>query len=94
MTLIELKKIFLLELKETFPVEEIESFFFLLTKHHLNKRRLDFALQPDFNVDAQTMVLFEAALAQLKKEFPIQYIIGNTEFLGLTFEVNQHVLIP
>jgi len=94
MTLIELKKIFLHDLKESFPVEEIESFFFLLTEHHLNKRRLDFALQPDFNVDAQTMVLFEAALTQLKKEYPIQYIIGNTEFLGLTFEVNQHVLIP
>lgn len=94
MTLIELKKIFLLELKETFPVEEIESFFFLLMEHHLNKRRLDFALHPDFNVDAQIKIHFETALAQLKKEFPIQYIIGKTEFLGLTFEVNQHVLIP
>ena len=94
MTLIELKKIFLHELKETFPVVEIESFFFLLTEHHLNKRRLDFALQPDFNVDPQVKVLFEDALAQLKKEYPIQYIIGNTEFMGLAFEVNQHVLIP
>ena len=94
MTLIELKKIFLHELKETFPVVEIESFFFLLTEHHLNKRRLDFALQPDFNVAPQTIALFEDALAQLKKEYPIQYIIGNTEFMGLAFEVNQHVLIP
>jgi len=94
MTLIELKKIFLHDLKETFPSEEIESFFYLLTEHHLNKRRLDFALQPDFIVDPHTKVLFEAALAQLKKEYPIQYIIGFTEFLGLTFEVNQHVLIP
>ena len=94
MTLIELKKIFLHDLKETFPVVEIESFFFLLTEHHLNKRRLDFALQPDFEVDPHNIVLFEAALAQLKKEYPIQYIIGITEFFGLTFEVNQHVLIP
>jgi len=94
MTLIELKKIFLHELKEAFPAVEIESFFFLLTEHHLNKRRLDFALQPDFNVDPQTKVLFEDALAQLKKEYPIQYIIGSTEFLGLTFAINQHVLIP
>jgi len=94
MTLIELKNIFLHDLKETFPVVEIENFFFLLTEHHLNKRRLDFALQPDFNVNPQTKVLFEDALAQLIKEYPIQYIIGNTEFMGLTFEVNQHVLIP
>lgn len=94
MTLIELKKIFLHDLKETYPVVEIESFFFLLTEHHLNKRRLDFALQPDFKVDPQTKILFNAAIAQLKKDYPIQYIIGNTEFMGLTFEVNQHVLIP
>ena len=94
MTLIELKKIFLHDLKETFPVVEIESFFYMLTEHHLNKRRLDFALQPDFEVDPHTKVLFEAALAQLKKEYPIQYILGFTEFMGLTLEVNQHVLIP
>ena len=94
MTLIELKKTFLHDLKETFPVVEIESFFFLLAEHHLNKRRLDVALQPDFIVDTQTIELFQAALAQLKKEYPIQYIIGNTQFMGLTFEVNHHVLIP
>ena len=88
MTLIELKKLFLHDLKETFPAVEIESFFFLLTEHHLNKRRLDFALEPDFNVEPQTKDLFQAALTQLKMEFPIQYIIGNTEFMGLTFEVN------
>lgn len=94
MTLIELKKIFLHELKETFPVVEIESFFFLLTEHHLNKRRLDFGLEPEYKVDPQTEALFKAALAQLKKEYPIQYIIGSTEFLGLSFEINEHVLIP
>lgn len=94
MTLIELKKIFLHELKETFPVVEIESFFFLLTEHHLNKRRLDFGLEPEYKVDPQTEDLFKADLAQLKKEYPIQYIIGSTEFLGLSFEINEHVLIP
>ena len=33
-------------------------------------------------------------LKELKKEIPIQYLLGKTHFYGLEFEVNENVLIP
>ncbi len=33
-------------------------------------------------------------LEKLQKNMPIQYVLGNTEFCGLNFMVNQSVLIP
>lgn len=94
MTLKELKIKFLTELERIHSPEETASFFFVLTEHFLGKKRIDVALDPDLKIESETYGLFEKALALLKNEYPVQYITGSTDFMGLSFEVNPDVLIP
>ncbi|WOD43658.1 peptide chain release factor N(5)-glutamine methyltransferase [Hwangdonia lutea] len=72
--------------------EEVDSFFFMLIDSYYQISRLQLAMAPDFKIDNQDAIL--NALEALKQEKPIQYILGETEFYGLPFKVNKHVLIP
>ena len=94
MQLKEIKTIFQHELKELYPKEEIDSFFNTLINHYLKLERFVLVLEPELTITkTEEQPLFEA-LSRLKKEEPIQYIIGETHFLDLCLKVNRHVLIP
>lgn len=94
MLLTTFKNKFLDSLKEEYPSQEVNSFFFLLTEAFFNVKRLDIALDPSKEITAAEVFKMESALERLKMHEPIQYIIGETEFFGLKFKVNDHVLIP
>jgi release factor glutamine methyltransferase len=81
-------------LKTIYPITEIDSFFFLLLEEYLGFRRVDIVLKSDFKITKETLNLLQSATKQLEQEVPLQYIIGKTEFYGLPFVVNKHVLIP
>ena len=81
-------------LKTIYPITEIDSFFFLLLEEYLGFRRVDIVLKSDFKINQETLNLLQSATKQLEQEVPLQYIIGKTEFYGLPFVVNKHVLIP
>lgn len=88
------KKSFFSELKSFYPETEIQSFFNILIEFKLNLTRIEVALQPNFEIAVNDAVFLQKAISDLKKHIPIQYIIGITEFYGLSFEVNKNVLIP
>ncbi|WP_396177070.1 peptide chain release factor N(5)-glutamine methyltransferase [Flavobacterium sp.] len=77
-----------------YDVMEAESFFYLILEEKHQMKRIDLALDPDFAFSEKEIQEWNLILAQLKKEIPIQYILGTTAFFGLNFNVNENVLIP
>ncbi|MHA7831456.1 MAG: peptide chain release factor N(5)-glutamine methyltransferase [Flagellimonas sp.] len=94
MLLKEIKDIFHKELGEIYPKEEIDSFFYSCIEHYLKLERFILAIQPGLTLTKEEeQPLFEA-LAHLKLEKPLQYILGTTHFMDLELQVNENVLIP
>ena len=81
-------------LKNIQEEQEIESFFFILTEYLHNLKRVDVALNPNFELSDAEVEKWNTILADLQQEKPIQYITGEAWFYGLQFEVNENTLIP
>jgi len=94
MLLSQLKNEFEKGLQDEFPSTEILSFFYILTEEYLGLQRVDIALNPDQEISKEEQTKFESVLNRLKKQEPIQYITGSTEFFTRKFLVNKSVLIP
>lgn len=94
MRLKDLQEIFHKDLDTIYGKDEVDSFFFMLTEHYYNVTRIQLALDNDSSIIKSEQNFIFKALEDLKHEKPIQYIIGETEFYGLKFKVDNNVLIP
>jgi release factor glutamine methyltransferase len=85
---------FIQELTSIYDAGEAESFFYLILEENHKMKRIDLALNPDLTFSDTAIQYWNSILEELKKEIPVQYLLGKTSFYGLDFEVNENVLIP
>lgn len=92
MVLLQLKSQFLDRLTPLYDAEEVARFFELLLNAFESKKRIDLVLNPQ--LETQLLHRWNQAMEALERFEPIQYIIGETEFYGLPFDVTPATLIP
>src|SRR5690606_15551857 len=94
MKLIDIKKIFYSELENVFEKNEIDTFIKRTAEENLNLKPFELALNTDMFIEKPKEEMFLKAVSELKKEKPLQQILGKTYFYGLEFIIKEHVLIP
>ncbi len=90
----ELKNYLRSELSNTYPKEELEQVIFIITGHITGYNRAEQVLQASEKLDENTPGRVEKIISRLKKQEPVQYVLGSTEFYGFPFYVSKGVLIP
>lgn len=66
----------------------------LLLGHATGTDRLGLITRTGDTLSAEQMREFDALMARRLKREPLQYILGETEFMGLKFSVSPAVLVP
>jgi len=88
------KTTFLQELSSLYEEQEIDSFFYIILEKLHGLKRIDLALNPQKVMDGAHLKQWKNIVSELKKQRPVQYILGETTFYGLSFLVNENTLIP
>ncbi|SDF56114.1 N5-glutamine methyltransferase family protein [Epilithonimonas hungarica] len=94
MKLSEIKAIFQNELSELYSKSEIEELFSIFCESFLELNKIELRHNRDKDISEIDLKKFSEAISELKTGKPFQQILGETEFYGMKFFVNEHVLIP
>ena len=85
------KGILLLE-NEEIPDAKIDAWYLLSFVTAMTKAQ--YFLRQDEEIDDTTLFRYKEALLKRASHIPLQHITEEQDFMGLTFWVNEHVLIP
>jgi release factor glutamine methyltransferase len=94
MTIGKITEKFISELVELYPPEEARNIAYLAFEKKLGVKKHKVLIEKDREIEVYIEKELMEILEELKTGKPIQYILGETEFCGLKFLVNGHVLIP
>ena len=82
------------QLWDFYPDSEIKSFGYLILESVCNMDKSSVLRRKDKQLSLNERFRIQEIIEELKKYRPIQYILGETEFFGLKFKVDENVLIP
>ncbi len=82
------------ELKNSYSPSEIKALSRIIIENVCGSRSVDAITCKCSNLSDNQRQKTEDILSRLRKHEPIQYIVNEAYFYGLTFYVNPHVLIP
>ncbi|MDG1052062.1 MAG: methyltransferase domain-containing protein, partial [Flavobacteriaceae bacterium] len=94
MTLLEYHDLFFKSLKSKIDTNELGEFFFWIIEHTLGINRINYMLNPQYLININKIPSLINSINQLKNDMPIQYVVGQTEFMGMKYFLNLEVLIP
>lgn len=83
------------KLESLYEKDEIRSMIYSIIEHFTGYDLMKILTYKDeLKVSESELLKINFAIKDLKKEKPLQQILGYCEFLDVRIEVNQHVLIP
>lgn len=90
----QLEKTFIDDLSALYEFEEARNLAWLAISYICRLNRMQYLDAKQRELSAGDEISLLQILDELKSGKPLQYILGETEFYGLTFKVNPAVLIP
>lgn len=82
------------ELEKIYGSDEANALIMILLEHYFGIDRVKIAMEPKLRLSESELLTLHFAVKELLKNKPIQYVLGETEFCGMRFFVEEGVLIP
>ncbi|MDR1725846.1 MAG: peptide chain release factor N(5)-glutamine methyltransferase [Bacteroidales bacterium] len=82
------------ELKTIYSPNECRSLALILIEYYAHISVAEALSAPETTINESELLEINFAVKELKNHKPVQYILGQTTFCGITIKVNESVLIP